>query len=645
MRGALRYFAPLALGLGGAAAPMRVQAQDIEATARTRGRALPAGYHERVRQRPDFFELERGWLPRRQAALVANTAISGTLRMVVIPALFADSPDPAASVSPSELQRILFDGPAALGTLREAYAEMSRGQLQLVGTVTPWVRTTVAMGQATGTSMGLGDDAAVGQYVAGAVAAADAGIDFRQFDSDGPDGVPDSGDDDGFVDVVALLELEIDAACGGPAIWPHRARVHNWLGAPHRTDDIGRNGQPILVDDYIVQGAHDCSGVTPLEANVIAHELGHVLGLPDYYDLTLGVGREQRRWVVGCWELMSAGSWGCGSGPKATAIRPTHFSAHVKAQLGWVGPTVVGTVRDAVFTLEPIRTSGVALRVPLAGGTTGEHLLLEYRDQRGFDAHLPSSGVLVYHIEPGRSFVPCPACPRVYGFALLEADANGALVRTELQGGNRGEAGDAFGNDGTGALSNVTTPSLRTNAGLPSTVTIHAIGVDHAAGVARVRLSTDPTPAIVAGRPAGLAPAFVPLRVVLRAAGGALPYSWTLTSPLPAGLTAAPKHDTLVIAGTPVQGGTFALGVTIRDARNVAVTETVSLTVGPVALTAARAAAHFAPNGEAPLTAAEQDALDQAGNRNGRYDVGDLRAFLRLTPGSGASAAARRPPR
>jgi len=49
----------------------------------------------------------------------------------------------------------------------------------------------------------------------------------------------------------------------------------------------------------------------------MAHELGHLwFGLPDLYHLVGGPGEvwEQRRWVVGCWELMAAAAWGCGTG-------------------------------------------------------------------------------------------------------------------------------------------------------------------------------------------------------------------------------------------------------------------------------------------------------------------------------------------
>ena len=60
----------------------------------------------------------------------------------------------------------------------------------------------------------------------GVEGSADELLDFTQFDNDGPDGVPNSGDDDGFVDFVAFvyaLPCPGDARAG--AIWPHRAAM------------------------------------------------------------------------------------------------------------------------------------------------------------------------------------------------------------------------------------------------------------------------------------------------------------------------------------------------------------------------------------------------------------------------------------
>jgi hypothetical protein len=114
---------------------------------------------------------------------------------------------------------------------------------------------------------------------------------------------------------------------------------------------------------------------------------------------------------------------------------------------------------------------------------------VEYRTREGFDAELPSSGVLVYHVDPKiRGNRPCDTCPQLYRVALVEADGNNTLQTSFLQGGNMGEAGDAWGVFGEGRLTQNSYPSSRLNSGDRSGVTIYRIALEE--GLARVTLSS-----------------------------------------------------------------------------------------------------------------------------------------------------------
>ena len=458
---------------------------------RVRGVELPRGYFERVRQQPDLFRLHDGWIDKAAAAESGAAALEGTLRVAVILALFSDSPAP--HVSAADIQRVLFDGPSAYGTASEFYAEASGGRFALEGQTVPWVRTGLTMQQVVGTEYGLGSDAMTGTYLAQALALADPSVDFGLFDNDGPDGIPNSGDDDGAVDAVAFEFLEVAASCGGPAIWPHRSRIAGWLGTPYETGERQPNGAPIVVNDYIVQSAVDCGGVQLQTATTISHEMGHVLGLPDLYDGSLGILPEERRWVVGCWSLMAAGSWGCGTSDREIWVRPTHLGAWERTRLGWVdsvAESVAGLGRE--YTLPPVLQSGRVLRIPLEHGVpadTNEYLLVEYRTQSGFDLDLPASGVLVYHVDPQiPGNWPCQGCAQVYRVVLLEADGNRSLQRTFLEGGNRGEPGDAWGVTGPGYLTTTSDPSTQLTFGTPSGVRIDEISIRD--GVAHVIVSS-----------------------------------------------------------------------------------------------------------------------------------------------------------
>ncbi len=489
----MRARVPSALLIGLAILPAVPTPALAQEPPRVQGLTLPPAYYERIRRQPDAFQLQDGWIRRAQRARATSAALEGSLRIAVILALFSDSPVP--HVTQAELQRVLFDGPYEHGTVTEYYDEASGGRFALRGDVLPWVRTSLTMTEVVGGEFGLGEDAQTQAYLVEALDLADATVDFGRFDNDGPDGTPNSGDDDGAVDAVAFEFLEVAASCGGPGIWPHRWRIESWTDStgPYVTNDPRPGGGAIVVNDYIVQSVVDCGGVEPQKATTIAHEMGHVLGLPDLYDRSLGRLPEQRRWVVGCWSLMAAGAWGCGTDDRVAWLRPTHLGAWEKEQLGWLAQVeeVIGVV-DQEFTLDPVLASERVLKIPLERGEeadTNEYLLVEYRTKEGFDLDLPASGVLVTHIDPqipGNR--PCDSCPQVYRVGLLEADGNNSLRRTFPQGGNRGEAGDAWGVAGPGFLTNDTDPSTRLTVGTFSPVTIHEISVE--GGVAYVTISS-----------------------------------------------------------------------------------------------------------------------------------------------------------
>lgn len=531
----------LAAAAAGVLAALPARAQDIELQTQLRGVPLPRGYYERVARDPQAFELQRGWR-RRAADLQAAAAggapqpvvlpTSGNLRMVVVMTLFSDSPEPPFATSVIENQ--LF-GPNPLGNLTDFYRETSGGRVNLTGTVLPWIRTGVTRGATVGTGYGLGQDSGMGPYLRDAVSRLDPTLNFAQYDNDGPDGVPNSGDDDGYVDVTVFQFTEIAASCGGNGIWPHRGTIRGWGGGPYATNDLRPNGQPVLVDDYIIQSALDCDGA-PQNISTIAHETGHAFGLPDFYDANGGLLPQQRRWVLGCWTLMAAGAWGCGDGSTfGKASFPTHMGAYEKLTLGWVGQTVTGTGWRREYVLDPVQTGQQVLMVPLR--LQDEYLLLEYRPRTGFDAALPAEGVVVYHVEPSRPLRPCVTCPRLYRVALVEADGDGALVRSAAEGGNRGVAGDQFG--GARMLDDFTTPGIRLNSGDRSNVRLE---ISVSGGKAYVRVST------------------------------------------------------------------------------------------PLDIPQTRLLSPFLQSGEAP-SADELASLDLFGNRNGRYDVGDLRAHARIKTG------------
>jgi hypothetical protein len=166
------------------------------------------------------------------------------------------------------------------------------------------------------------------------------------------------------------------------------------------------------------------------------------------------------------------------------------MGAWEKKHMGWLNEIVVVPQEEFLeVTLPPVRTSGEILEIPLG---VDERLLIEYRERNGFDLGIPAAGVLIYRINDTVPFRPCAECVPIYRVNLVEADGDSTLVKTFPQGGNRGEAGDAFGALGTGSLTTATQPSTRLDGGLGASSRVNIYEVTVVDNVAHLVLSTAP---------------------------------------------------------------------------------------------------------------------------------------------------------
>lgn len=379
--------------------------------------------------------------------VVSTTGVRlfGTSRVLVIPARFQDGAVPP--ITATELQLQLFGG-ADGGPTTRAFSHASGGAFTLRGQVSPWVTTTINS-TAFAAPTPPGGQSGLSRYVTSAIQLTDPEIDFGRFDNDGPDGFPNSGDDDGVVDGgIVIMNSELNRYCnGGTGYGPHPFALLN-ITPKIPTADVAANGSLIQIDGMTLLSATGCS-TTLASGHVMAHELGHLfLGLPDLYHQLGGQGEvwATRRWVSGCWELMAAGSWGCGTGPPNFDHRINTLGAWPRVYLAWTNPVLVDPTRDMTYELHPMGRGGTVLKVPIK---SEEYLLIEYRERESFtDGKLPADGVLITHVvENIPQFPPTLASP--YRVSLIEADDDSTLLRTELQGGSRGEVGDAFGIGGS----------------------------------------------------------------------------------------------------------------------------------------------------------------------------------------------------
>jgi M6 family metalloprotease-like protein len=480
-----------------ALAPSDASAQsgidDVIMAGRAHGVELPAEVVAALRAMgPDAFEFQRVWKARaarvlqnraafdaadrerpvRGAASVVTTAqlqaaaavLDGTFRMPILLGRPTDGTEPHSA---AQYQARMFGAGTTNYSLTTFYAEMSQGAFDFTGTVIEWAD----LPSASLTYYGTGNTNIFGNtllFLNHTLAAVDGSVDFSQYDNDGPDGVPNSLDDDGFVDLAAFMYPAIGRECGAgnTGIWAHRFFMAGWgNGAQnYTTNDPATRGGNVRVSDYIIQGGIDCDG-SQQEIGVVAHEAGHGFGIPDLYDTDATTNVSQG---IGEWGLMGSGNW---NQPHS----PAHMEAHSKMLLGWID--VVTILRDTALTIEPIVETPVAYRINI-NGVPREYFMLENRQRIGSDAFLNGTGLLIWHVDSvtyanGIASNSVNATQAHKGLDLEEADGLNHLDVSSSAANARGDAGDPWpGSSNRSTFNGTSNPSSATYSSGASNVEI-----------------------------------------------------------------------------------------------------------------------------------------------------------------------------
>lgn len=127
-----------------------------------------------------------------------------------------------------------------------------------------------------------------------------------------------------------------------------------------------------------------------------AHELGHYLGLPDYYDVDSDDSGAWGQYSVERASIMAGGNW-CylyDAENDITTYRPCAFDACSRVKLGWVDPVVATAgktyaVHSQNYSENPANSEYNVLKVPTTN--SGEYYLIENRQFSGWDEALKTS--------------------------------------------------------------------------------------------------------------------------------------------------------------------------------------------------------------------------------------------------------------
>lgn len=403
--------------------------------------------------------------PRLLGAGPGITAMT-TGRAIVLIVDFDDNVADISLYPASHYEDLLFSvGTYPTGSMRDYYLENSYGNFDITGEVSGWHRMPRNYSYYVDGQRGFGTyPRNARKLTEDAIAAADPYIDFSQYDNDGPDGIPDSGDDDGYVDALFVVHAGPGYETTGNVNDIHS---HAWA-----------TSSPVPVDGvYAYRYSMEPDNG---KVGVFSHEFGHVLGLPDLYDYGYDSGG------VGYWSIMASGSW-AGNGAK-----PVHFDAWSKVQLGFVTP-VVPTTNLIDIEVPRVEDSPVVYKIWTDGTPGNEYFLVEHRRKYNFDFYIPAKGLLIYHVDDSmgnNDNQRCgPGSPH-YLVAVEQADGECDLEYDR----NSGDAGDPWpGRDGThnpnAAFNLLSTPNSNSYDDNPTGVSIYNIHFSDGMGYMSVAVS------------------------------------------------------------------------------------------------------------------------------------------------------------
>ncbi|MCI0532002.1 MAG: hypothetical protein L0Y74_08665, partial [candidate division Zixibacteria bacterium] len=229
------------------------------------------------------------------------------------------------------------------------------------------------------------------------------GVNFANFDNDGPNGIPASqdicdtgtcmsdgkkGDDDGYVDAVFVLADGLVLA------------QYLWVGlSDYVTRDTAANGQHVKVHGS--RGARSCGGefYQLCAYSSISHDWGHVLGLEDYFSLEGQIVSEQNNWRrLGSFSMMGNPHW--------IDDRESPFDPYSQIKLGWVSPSSIVTVDTPLYqtAIPNFMTTGTVYKLKR---NSGEYFLVTNHtgvnptiNEAGYhEGTYRGFGVLIWHID------------------------------------------------------------------------------------------------------------------------------------------------------------------------------------------------------------------------------------------------------
>ncbi len=301
----------------------------------------------------------------------------GTVRdLWHFPVIFIETPDVAHTYEVAEWAVQLFTlGTFPTGSMRDYYREISYDQFDIDGPTLGWIVADNDYEFYHQNNYGFNGGAAALAREAVEKAETQYNPDWSEFDND----------NDGAVDGVVIIHMGAGGEGGsGPTqIWSHVSSF----------DPLNYDG--VSISRYSIQP--ELRGGGNMETiGTICHEHGHVLGLPDLYDIAYTTELTP----VGKWALMASGA----SAGNPYGSSPGHMTAWSRYMLGWVDTTNINSAGTYTANWVQGNQANSVYKIPIPG-EGGEYFIVANRyrlsGELTFDG-IPdrfASGLLIYKVD------------------------------------------------------------------------------------------------------------------------------------------------------------------------------------------------------------------------------------------------------
>ncbi|MBO7120240.1 MAG: M6 family metalloprotease domain-containing protein [Bacteroidaceae bacterium] len=330
------------------------------------------------------------------------------------------------------------------GSIRDYYRDNSNGVFVPTFDVVGPVQVNRSQYYANGTQNGV-------QLMIDACTAADSQVNFSDYDVN----------NDGVVDMIYFIFAGLGSYVQGNdsrLLWPHQYDI---------------SYARYVRKDGVYLGRYACStelfGSTDwnvLEGiGTMCHEFSHVLGLPDFYD----TGNQYDGECVNpdSWSLMASGA------DLNYGRTPCGFSLFERYALGFANPQVLNEAGS--YSIDALHASNTGYR--LNTQENKETFYIENRQKTKWDAALPGHGMLIFRVDSTNTDAWTYANtvndnPNHPYYELLRAGG----VKSDAYSISAATASDPFpGTKNVTAISNQTTPSLKTWSGKLSNLALRNI--------------------------------------------------------------------------------------------------------------------------------------------------------------------------